>query len=324
MENKDREIQVYEYGKIRVADYTLLSKPLGDKQLIVKVDSSPLNPSDFYHIHGMYAFRLPTPYRAGFEGLGVIEAAGGEQNKHLIGKPCLFVTRKGAFANRVVVERIDVYILNDQINLDNVRKNFFINPLTAIKLIEMAKQRNAAAIIHTAASSNVGKWLTVLAKRENIVSIAVIRNEKQTEELKGLGADAVINTSADNYNEVLSAAIKKHKPGILFDALCGNKPVKILEKMPEESMLVCYGGLENFELTGLAFSTLFGRKIITSFMLGADTLEKLPHSVTEEEINKLYGLNVIIKEELQYVPLEQGDILIAEWPKRKARLVIRP
>jgi len=302
----------------------LLTKPLGENQLIIKVDSAPLNPSDYYHIHGMYAFRLPPPYRSGFEGFGFIEAVGGDKNKDLVGKPCLFVTTKGSFATRVVAERGDVYVLKGQINLDNVRQNFFINPLTAIKLIEIAKQRNAKAIIHTAASSNVGKWLTVLAKRENIFSIAVIRNAKHTEELKSLGADIVIDSSTEDYNEVTSSVVKKHKPTVLFDALCGNKPVKILEKMPEESMLLCYGGLENFELTGLAFASLFGRKVITSFMLGEDTLRKLPHADSEEGINNLYSLNIIIKEELQYVPIELGDSLVTEWPKRKARLVIKP
>jgi NADPH2:quinone reductase len=324
MEYSDKEVQVYEYGKLKVADFTLLSKPLAADELVVKVDSAPVNPSDFYHTKGGYALRLPPPYRIGFEGFGFIESVGSDENKALVGKPCLFTNFKGCFATRLLLNLSEVHLLDDQTNLENVRKNFIINPLSALYLIEIAKKHNAKAIIHTAASSNVGKWLSVLAKREGIHSTSIIRNSQHTEELKALGADVVIDSSAENYEEVLKANIKEHKPTVVFDALCGNKPVKILEQMPEKSMLVCYGVLEGTELTGIQFSSLFGRKVITSFMLGPDALFKQPHAVTNEALNKLYGLNILVDEQLQYIPLEKGDSLIEEWPTRKARLIIRP
>jgi NADPH2:quinone reductase len=49
---------------------------LGPGQVLVRMAASPINPSDLGFIRGSYGFQNPFPVVPGFEGSGVVVAAG--------------------------------------------------------------------------------------------------------------------------------------------------------------------------------------------------------------------------------------------------------
>ena len=51
----------------------------------------------------------------------------------------------------------------------------FINPLTALGFIEIAKQKELNSILHTSASSAVGRILIKLCKTKNINLISTVK-----------------------------------------------------------------------------------------------------------------------------------------------------
>src|SRR5215469_10818847 len=48
----------------------------GPGQVLVRIIASPINPSDLLYIHGQYGKRPDLPASPGFEGVGIVEAAG--------------------------------------------------------------------------------------------------------------------------------------------------------------------------------------------------------------------------------------------------------
>src|SRR5437773_4661988 len=49
----------------------------GPGQVRVRMLASPINPSDLLSVRGQYGRRPPLPATPGFEGVGVVDAAGG-------------------------------------------------------------------------------------------------------------------------------------------------------------------------------------------------------------------------------------------------------
>ena len=69
------------YGQVHIP------KPTGADQVLVKVHSIPLNPSDIYFIKGMWGIKIAHPFTPGWECSGeVIEAGEGESAQSLVGK----------------------------------------------------------------------------------------------------------------------------------------------------------------------------------------------------------------------------------------------
>lgn len=318
-----KEAKVLEPGKITVVESQFLSKPLAEDELVVKLDSAPFNPSDFYTMMCLFPGQAQPPFRLGFEGFGEIESVGSDQNKDLIGKKCLFIVFNGSYATRLVVKRNEVYVLSDGCNLQSAKENFAVNPITAYELVQSAKSKGASSIIQTAASSNVAKWITIFAKREGMKSISVVRNIKHRDELIKLGASKVISTGDDSYEADLTAAIEEFKPTVLFDALGGDKPVHILELMPNYSVLVNYGSLNKHGLDNVHFGTLMVGKSITCYVIFSETTLGKPHEYSEKIVNEIYKADECLHEPIHSYKFDDAGKIAEEWAKRSAKLVLR-
>lgn len=314
---------VVDPGKAVVQSSTLLTKPLMEDELIVRLDSAPFNPSDYFVYMCTFPRQQKPPFRLGLEGFGVIEKAASDSFKNLIGKKCLFVSMSGSYATHVILKRHEICVLDDDANLEAVCQNFLINPLTAYELVHMAKSRKAEAIVHDAASSNVGKWITVLAKKEGIKTIAIVRNDKYNDTLMSLGATIVLNSEEKLFDMALKAAIVEYRPTVFLDALAGDKPIEILSEMPNDSVLINYGSMESKTINGISFFSLLAGKSITGFVVLFETIQSKPNSYWEKAINEIYKLKEWVHEPIQYVNFDEGQTLGEQWPKRKARLVLK-
>ena len=101
MEEVIKEAMILEHGKISVVESKISAASLDENELLVRFDSAPVNPSDYYHVYGKYSsVKTTPPYRLGFEGMGVIEQVGSGIDKQIIGKYCLFGSYKGTYATK--------------------------------------------------------------------------------------------------------------------------------------------------------------------------------------------------------------------------------
>jgi hypothetical protein len=97
----------------------------------------------------------------------------------------------------------------------------FINPLTALSMVETMRAENHTALIHTAAASNLGQMLVKICQADGVPLVNIVRKPEQVELLKGIGAEHVLDSSQPDFAEQLTEAIRTTGATLAFDAIGG-------------------------------------------------------------------------------------------------------
>ena len=64
----------------------------------------------------------------------------------------------------------------------------FVNPLTALSMVETMKREGHTALVHTAAASNLGQMLLKICQKDGVGLVNIVRKPEQAALLRGLGA----------------------------------------------------------------------------------------------------------------------------------------
>ena len=110
--------------------------------------------------------RIGKPLPVGNEGSGIVTDAG-ENAKHLIGK-VVSAVGGGMYAQYRVLPAMACIEMPDDIDPKECASSF-VNPLTALGMVETMKSEGHSALIHTAAASNLGQMLVKICLADNIL-----------------------------------------------------------------------------------------------------------------------------------------------------------
>lgn len=97
----------------------------------------------------------------------------------------------------------------------------FVNPLTALGMVETMRREGHTALVHTAAASNLGQMLVKLCIEEGISLVNIVRRPEQASLLRSLGAAHVCDSSSPDFMSELIAAIAATSATLAFDATGG-------------------------------------------------------------------------------------------------------
>ena len=180
----------------------------------------------------------------------------------------------------------------------------FVNPLTALCMVETLRSEGHSALVHTAAASNLGQMLNRICINERIPLVNIVRSEQQVELLRSKGATLVCNSTSANFIPELIEALAASGATLGFDAIGGGKlagqilmcmEAALLKKStqysrygsPVHKQVYVYGGLgmgpielsRNF---GMAWGV--GGWLVTPYLqkLGAAAVQKLKERVASE------------------------------------------
>ena len=101
--------------------------------------------------------------------------------------------------------------------------SWFVNPLTALGMVETMRREGHTALVHTAAASNLGQMLLKLCTKDGVGLVNVVRKPEHVQLLRGLGAKHVCNSSAPEFMEELIEALTETGATLAFDAIGGGK-----------------------------------------------------------------------------------------------------
>lgn len=217
-------------------------------QVVVRVEAAPINPSDLGLLLGpadlatlaaegsdglpvltadvpharlpIVAARLDQSLPVGNEGAGTVVAAGPDQ-QHLIGRMVGMLGGGMYTQYRRVPVRDCIVLPEGAIAAEGA--SLFVNPLTALGFVETMRAEGHKAIVHTAAASNLGQMLVRICLADGVPLVNIVRSEDQEQLLRGLGAEHVVNSSAEGFLEALERAIEATGATIAFDAIGGGK-----------------------------------------------------------------------------------------------------
>jgi NADPH2:quinone reductase len=99
----------------------------------------------------------------------------------------------------------------------------FVNPLTALGMVETMRREGHTALVHTAAASNLGQMLNRICIKDKIALVNIVRGDTQADLLKSIGAAHVCNSSSPSFVQDLIAALTVTGATLAFDAIGGGK-----------------------------------------------------------------------------------------------------
>lgn len=226
--------------------------PLADDELLVRVEATPINPSDlgllfgpgdvntarvdasaanptlvmdvFPHMARMVAARLDQPMPVGNEGAGTVVAAGASaEAQALVGR--VVATFGGAMYRSYRVVRVSDAMVLPEGATAREGASLTVNPLTALCMVATMRREGYTALVHTAAASNLGQMLVRLCQAEGVQLVNIVRSAQQVAILKALGAEHVVDSSTPDFFDRLVDALVATGATLAFDAIGGGKLV---------------------------------------------------------------------------------------------------
>jgi len=168
------------------------------------------------------AGRLDVSSPVGNEGAGVVVGAGSSpEAQALLGKT-VAALGGGMYAGYRCVPAAQCLVLPDGASAAEGASSF-VNPLTALGMVETMRREGHSALVHTAAASNLGQMLSRVCLRDGIALVNIVRKPEQVELLKGQGAAHVYSSGSEAFLQDLTDALEATGATIAFDAVGGGK-----------------------------------------------------------------------------------------------------
>jgi NADPH2:quinone reductase len=222
----------------------------GPDEVLVRIDATPINPSDLallvaaadpatFRAGGtperpvltadipaaamrLVAGRLNQSLPVGNEGAGVVVAAGSsEAAQALLGRTVGMVGGEMYAQYRCLNVYQCLPLEEGTTAIEGA--SCFVNPLTALGMVETMRREGHKALVHTAAASNLGQMLNRVCIADGIDLVNIVRKTEQEQILRDLGAKYIVNSSADSFMEDLTTALKATGATLAFDATGGGK-----------------------------------------------------------------------------------------------------
>ena len=235
------------------------------EEVIVRIEASPINPSDLGLLFGMADMstatasgtedapvitadippnilkalkaRVDQSMPVGNEGGGVVVAAGeSELAQSMLGKTVGVLG--GAMYTQFRCLNAKECLVMPEGTTSAEAASCFVNPLTALGMTETMKAEGHTALVHTAAASNLGQMLNKICIADGIALVNIVRKQEQVDVLKAIGAKHVCNTSDDDFMDQLTNVLVETGATIAFDATGGGPLAgQILTAMERAAMM---------------------------------------------------------------------------------------
>lgn len=238
--------------------------PLGDDEVLVRVEATPINPSDLGLLFGpadvgsargeagavhptmvmdippslqrTVAARIGKPMPVGNEGAGTVVAAGASPAAQALIGRVVAVVGGALFANYRTARTAELLLLPEGASARE-GASLTVNPLTAMAMVGTLRKGGYSGLVHTAAASNLGQMLVKLCQVDGVPLVNIVRSQAQVELLKGIGANHVVDSSSPEFFDHLVDALTETGATLAFDAIGGGKLVsQILMAMEAAQM----------------------------------------------------------------------------------------
>lgn len=220
----------------------------GENEVLIRIEATPINPSDHGVMFGWASMasasssgngadtvlsapvseqgmavmkaRIGQSLAVGNEGAGTVVATGtSELAKSLDGKVVAAMGGGMYGQYRCVDASVCLPLLDGHTAKDGASS--FVNPLTALCMIETMKLEGHTALVHTAAASNLGQMLNRICLDGGVDLVNIVRKDEQETLLRQMGAKYVCNSSKDSFMADLTDAIHATGATLAFDATGG-------------------------------------------------------------------------------------------------------
>ncbi len=222
----------------------------GVDEVLVRIEATPINPSDLGLLLGTadiasavrsgsdespvvtaripdaamkpMAGRLDESMPVGNEGAGTVVAAGASPAAQALLGRAVAVLGGAMYAQYRCIAADQCLPLPEGATAAD-GASAFVNPLTALGMVETMRREGHTALVHTAAASNLGQMLNRICAKDGIALVNIVRKPEQKALLASMGAAHVCDSSAPDFVETLTDALAATGATIAFDAIGGGR-----------------------------------------------------------------------------------------------------
>jgi len=269
-----KAVQIDRFGGPEVFATVEVPTPVpGPGQLLIRVKAAGVNLADTLMRANRYAMTPELPTILGSEAAGIVEATGPGVAEFNLGQrvaaPLFVGIGLGAYAEYVVIDAALAVALPDAISFDQAAA-VMSQGLTALYLTRQAPPMGKTVLV-TAAAGGVGALLVQLAQRAGARKvIAAASSADKLHFARGLGADAGVNYTDEDWTRQLLDATDGVGPDIIYESVGGDITAKNLANLAPGGEMVIYGAL-NIQSFNLGVPELLGmifkNQSVTGFAL---------------------------------------------------------
>jgi NADPH:quinone reductase-like Zn-dependent oxidoreductase len=237
-------------GELEISLVSVPTPEPSADEVVVRVEAAPINPSDLALLVGAadmttakasgskeapvitakvpevamkaMAGRLDESMPVGNEGAGVVIKTGSsDAAKALMGKTVAMIG--GAMYAQYRTMRAKDCLVLPPGTTSAEGASCFVNPLTALGMVETMRREGHKALVHTAAASNLGQMLNKICLKDGIGLVNIVRSPQQAEILRQIGAKHICDSSAPTFMDDLTNALVETGATLAFDAIGGGK-----------------------------------------------------------------------------------------------------
>ena len=241
---------ISEDNKLEVALSEIEIPQPGENQVVIRIEAAPINPSDLgvmfsaadmttasqsgsadrpvisadvpAKFMGAVKKRVGKAIPVGNEGAGTVVAAGSSAAaQSLMGKTVAFIG--GGSYRKYLCANVQSCLELEPGTTAVEGASSFVNPLTALAMVETMRAEGHKAIVHAAAASNLGQMLNRICIADGIDLVNIVRKPEQEELLRDMGAKYVVNSSRDSFMADLTQALIDTGATVAFDPIGGGR-----------------------------------------------------------------------------------------------------
>ncbi|MGY2873307.1 NADPH:quinone reductase [Marmoricola sp. URHA0025 HA25] len=222
----------------------------GGREVLVRVEAAPVNPSDLGLLLAMadvtqavaggsedeptvtapiaepvmraLAARVGRSMTVGNEGAGVVVAAGASpEAESLLGRTVAFIGGATYGEYCLASPQMCLPLPDGATPVDGASS--FVNPLTALGMVETMRREGHTGLVHTAAASNLGQMLNRICLADDVPLVNIVRRPEQAQLLREQGAVHVCDSSEPTFEADLVEVLRHTRATLAFDAVGGGQ-----------------------------------------------------------------------------------------------------
>ena len=227
-----------------------MPQPEAPDEVVIRVEAAPINPSDLGLMFtgadmrqaqasgtaerpvitaplppaalAALAGRVGQPLPVGNEGAGTVVAAGSAPAAQTLLGHRVAALGGGMYAQYRAVPAAQCLRLPEGASAAQGASSF-VNPLTALGMVETARREGHSAMVHTVGASNLGQMLNRLCLQEGMTLVNIVRRPEQVELLRRQGAQHVLDRSSADFTAQLIDTLQATGARLAFDATGGGQ-----------------------------------------------------------------------------------------------------
>lgn len=237
-------------GTLQLSIATVDTPQPGEHEVLVRMEAAPINPSDLGlllaaadvahaatsgptesptvtapiapQVMPGLAARVGESMPVGNEGCGVVVAAGTAPDAQALLGRTVAIIGGATYGEYRSVPAVSCLVLPDGTDFAD-GASCFVNPLTALSMVETMRLEGHTALVHTAAASNLGQMLVKICLADGVPLVNIVRRPEQADLLRSIGATHVCDSSAPTFTTDLTEALVATGATLAFDAIGGGR-----------------------------------------------------------------------------------------------------